>query len=118
MPVSSRKVTERWRRISERMAMNNELTWWAGEGGNAYMLRNEPSQAEVGARAASLERVLPHCTCERQCALSILEVGAGPGANLQALHMSMPRSKLYAVEPNETARKQLEQLSYVQVFDG
>jgi len=95
--------------------MNDELTWWSGEGGDAYMLRNDPSEQNIAARTQSLNRVLARCYLPIQ---SVLEVGAGPGANLRALHVLLPQSQLYTVEPNETVRKRLESLSYVKVFDG
>ena len=95
--------------------MNKELSWWQGDGGNAYMYRNSYTPQNVDRRALSFQRIQRHMI---PAPSAILEVGAGPGENLLALQNSST-ANLYAIEPNESARVALEQLfGSDRIFDG
>lgn len=97
--------------------MNAELDFWQGEGGDAYMRRNEPTTMEIARRQRSLSSIIAHCYPKPS---SILEVGSGPGMNLMASIGIVNNVALYAVEPNLLARERLEKAlgQYVEVFDG
>lgn len=108
--------------------MNSELEFWQGEGGASYLRRNEATEAEVNARSKALHHpiyhvgaTLPPFTWKSELRLesgTILEVGAGPGANLLALKRVCPKARLFAIEPNPVARKHLEGLGVAEVYDG
>ena len=72
---------------------------WNGDFGASYHDRNQ--RAALRARTRLWGRILGDIDPE-----SILEVGAGTGTNLIALH-SLTGARLMAVEPNEGARKQI-----------
>jgi pseudaminic acid biosynthesis-associated methylase len=72
---------------------------WTGQFGNDYTARN--TSATLGARRKVWEMILPS-DCE-----SVLEVGANTGLNLEAIGQFNP-SDLYACEPNQFARAELE----------
>ncbi len=75
---------------------------WRGDFGDAYINRNDPNVEAIAARTqcwAEILRVVAGAPPR-----SILEVGANIGLNLRALSGLCPAA-LYAVEPNETARK-------------
>jgi len=92
--------------------MNDELNFWSGAGGDAYMRRNCITSAEIARRSKSLKRILDPYLAGIN---SILEIGCGPGANLYALR-DITSSQLFAVEPNAQARANLER--EFKVFDG
>lgn len=95
--------------------MNAHLAWWQGDGGDAYVRRNEPTPQDIARRARSLSRVLVRVRPEPG---SILEVGCGPGANLAAL-ARITTADLFAVEPNESARLAAAKLCpAARIFEG
>lgn len=96
--------------------MNTELDFWQGEGGSSYLRRNKITRAEIRARMDSLSKIFfgPPAVIPK----NILEVGAGPGGNLLAIHEFLPSSRLFAIEPNLDARNHLENLSIAEVYDG
>lgn len=75
---------------------------WAGQFGDEYTRRNAMSQT-LDARREIWRVLLPRHT------ESVLEVGANVGQNLEAIGQ-FSRAELYATEPNELARQQLEAL--------
>ena len=78
---------------------SEQLKAWDGEFGGDYHGRNQ--RAALRARTRLWGRILGDIEPE-----SILEVGAGTGTNLIALH-NVTGARLMAVEPNEVARKQI-----------
>ena len=82
--------------------MHSQLEAWKGEFGNAYHTRQNPIYEEVKHRL-HLWRNVPHLP---QCQ-TILEVGAGTGANLMAIGQLDERKQLFALEPNTIAAHQI-----------
>lgn len=72
---------------------------WAGDFGDEYTKRN--MSARLDARESVWKVILP-----RECE-SVLEVGANVGLNLEAIG-SFTGCDLYACEPNDLARMELE----------
>jgi pseudaminic acid biosynthesis-associated methylase len=77
---------------------------WRGKFGNDYAIRNDddylPAYNLLWARLMLALGRVPQ---------SILEVGANTGLNIKSLHYLLDgRPKLYAVEPNDRARTDLE----------
>ena len=81
--------------------MNTE-DLWRGRFGDAYTVRNNTLNADAG-RAAVWHLVLPDNV------RSVLEVGANVGKNLEAID-NCREVELYAAEPNELARQELENI--------
>jgi pseudaminic acid biosynthesis-associated methylase len=77
----------------------NTIELWKSSFGDEYTVRN--GSATVAARQAAWDLVLPD-DCE-----SILEVGANAGLNLEAL-AELTEAELYATEPNDKARAELD----------
>jgi pseudaminic acid biosynthesis-associated methylase len=79
--------------------MSEEL--WRGEFGDSYTRRN--ALTDLRFRTEMWRILLPNnCT-------SILEVGANVGSNLEAIS-EFSNIELYACEPNELAREQLQEI--------
>lgn len=74
---------------------------WTGSFGDAYTVRNDRSTLD--ARRAMWKLMLP------RDAMSILEVGANKGLNLEAIEY-LTAAELYACEPNDMARAELSSL--------
>lgn len=80
--------------------MNKNLEAWTGDFGRAYLDRNaDTTEADLGPRTAGLAPVLAACS---EAPLSLLEVGANIGRNLEAMSR-VTDAELYAVEPFEAA---------------
>src|SRR6476661_9974331 len=77
------------------------MSLWTSEFGDEYTRRNR--EAFPDARRTIWEIMLPR-NCE-----SVLEVGANIGSNLDAISSIRP-IEIYACEPNEMAREELEDL--------
>lgn len=86
------------------MAETPQLAAWCGEFGDAYIGRNQATDAAVRARVRAWSRILS--TVETRQPASILEVGANIGINLRALS-SVVDATLYGLEPNARAREEL-----------
>jgi pseudaminic acid biosynthesis-associated methylase len=82
----------------------NTVELWKGDFGNAYTDRNDRST--LGAREQIWKMLLPRNV------ESVLEVGANIGLNLEAISQRSA-CELYATEPNDKARAQLENLDLV-----
>lgn len=82
--------------------MNETEQFWAGEFGNAYNVR---SPGNVKANYHFFLRALESV---RHRLESVVELGAGTGANLRALRMLKPTLKLAGVEINREACKHLD----------
>jgi len=77
--------------------MTPEATVWAGRFGDAYTERQRPVPgSNVAFFARALARTFWRPT-------RILEVGAGSGENIRALHELYPEASAWAIEVNETA---------------
>ena len=77
--------------------MTPETTVWAGRFGDAYTERQRPvpgSNVAFFARALARASVRP---------TRILELGAGSGENIRALHEIYPEASAWAIEVNEGA---------------
>jgi pseudaminic acid biosynthesis-associated methylase len=96
--------------------MNDTLSWWENEGGEAYAKRNEPTVADIDKRVKALSRIFNSIRTPR----SIFEVGCGPGANLMAIRRLLGEStQLYACEPNKFAREMAQKLCpFASISDG
>ena len=82
-----------------KTAKTNQLNFWQGSTGNAYIERNkfEPWKLEPGQRA--FQKMLQHLNFK-----SVLEVGSNIGLNLIYLSQLFGEDlDLYAVEPNTAA---------------
>lgn len=105
------------------MTTDTTLEWWQQDGGTAYTRRNPVTDADVEARVKALSRVWERGFDSKPPPGSILEIGSGPGANLRALqrvtYWQGSSASLYAVEPNEAARRlSAEVIGPDRVFDG
>lgn len=101
--------------------MNKELSWWEGEAGTAYAMRNMPTDLEVESRRKSLYNALEPLLIApfygSPAINNVLEVGCGPGANLKALEGLIPN--IYGVEPNPHAREMVATVApKAEIFDG
>ena len=83
---------------------------WRGDFGNDYIGRNPASAANVQAAAMLWAQIL--LRMKGAPPRSILEVGANVGINLVALR-ALSGAELFAVEPNDQARRGLAEASIV-----
>ena len=81
-----------------------QLEAWTGEFGNDYIDRNEATEERIAGKTRAWARMLRPLAGSMP--LSILEVGANIGLNLRALRRVVV-GDLFALEPNEKARKRL-----------
>ena len=82
-------------------AKTEQEAFWAGEFGEGYRERNRGMVPNNVALFADILRHIP-----RGAIGSVLELGAGDGQNLEAIHILLPEADLTAVEINErTARE-------------
>jgi pseudaminic acid biosynthesis-associated methylase len=86
--------------------MNERDEFWKGDFGNEY---NRRSPGDVEANYHLFKRIF----AERQIG-SVVELGAGTGANLRALHRVKPEAVLHAVEINDEAAHALFNMAPVQ----
>lgn len=99
------------------MADNDQVAFWRGQFGNAYIERNAADVGALDSRRAMWKRILAPL---RTPPGSMLEVGANIGLNLRAL-ASLTEAELHAVEPNAKARAVLADsgaLHASRIFDG
>jgi pseudaminic acid biosynthesis-associated methylase len=96
------------------MSVNPQADFWRGGFGDAYTDRNAASSVEIRARLALWSEILSHMISAPPA--SILEIGANLGVNLRALRL-LSSARLYAVEPNEKARKLLVEEGVVAAAD-
>lgn len=82
------------------------VEFWRGQGGDAYTDRN-PDESRVWALHELWEDIVGYLPPFS----SVVEVGAGTGANLVALR-SMVDGSFYGVEPNELARRKLANVAH------
>ena len=83
-------------------------TFWSGEFGDEYILRNQSPVLE-----ASNTMAFAHMLRRTQGVNSILELGANVGMNMRAIRHLMPSVSLSGVEINETACNQLKKIQGV-----
>jgi len=108
MPMSNRKSsgTKPARRSKGKAAFATEQeSFWAGEFGDEYTARNRGAQW-VASNLALFAKILDRTRNVQ----SVLELGANIGLNLRALRLLLPAAKLAAVEINQKAIKELEQI--------
>ena len=83
--------------------MDENLKKWEGELGDRYTERNDSTEDNIESRAELFFEIINKMRCNPK---SIAEIGAGGGANLQALRRLLGKSvELTAVEPNQIARE-------------
>lgn len=107
------------------MIKNDKVDLWKGDFGDEYTKRNTITDEHLYARTQLWDMLINVLANDTTCPKlnSILEIGAGSGINLQAIdtfRMTDARTmaKLYAVEPNENARKNIIQtINNVKVYD-
>lgn len=87
--------------------------FWAGEFGNAYVVRNSNPQSVVN-RTALFAKILARTHGVNR----ILELGANIGQNLMAIRNLIPHSVFGAIEINEQAIQTLSRISNMNVFRG
>lgn len=81
--------------------MSEQKDYWTGPDGDAYIKRNRGGLAE---RVKMWGEIIG----KTRGVKSVLEFGASTGMNIDALAMMMPiETKFHAVEPNETAYREL-----------
>lgn len=78
-----------------------QLEFWKGNFGNAYVDRSRLTPGEISARGEQLDRLLISLGVKRT--VSVLEVGANIGLNLKGLRRCGWGGSFYAVEPNDKA---------------
>ena len=83
---------------------NEQETFWATTFGTEYTQRNQ-QQAMTNARALGDFFLRATRTIRSDDALSILELGAGAGQNLEALNLIYPRAVTAGVEINPEAAR-------------
>lgn len=83
---------------------DSQIEFWRGAFGDEYAERNALDPAALRSRLAMWARVLAPLAGREPA--SVLEVGANIGINLAALRHLLP-STLYALEPNDKARRRL-----------
>lgn len=84
--------------------------FWAGEFGNAYMLRNE-GQKLLSSNTAFFAKAL-----SRAIGISsVIEFGANIGMNIMAMKRIFPEAKFSAVEINKNACEKLSEIGFVDV---
>lgn len=91
----------------------DQESFWAGEFGNRYIDRNKDSQ--LLASNISLFSQIISCLPGVE---SVFEVGANIGMNLRAIRKLLPEATLSAVEINEKAYRELEELKEVRAQLG
>ncbi|HEX6992356.1 MAG TPA: pseudaminic acid biosynthesis-associated methylase [Gemmatimonadales bacterium] len=91
------------------MTWDSQEAFWAGAEGNAY---HERSPGNVEANIALFARALRAAV---KPIGSVLELGAGMGANMIALRRLLPTAALEALEINGAAQKRLQQLAKRQI---
>jgi len=84
-------------------AVTDQVAFWQGEFGDAYINRNRNDEAILAAKDHLWRTVMKATPTPPQ---SILEIGANIGLNLQVLRQ-ITDANLYAVEPNARARAAL-----------
>jgi pseudaminic acid biosynthesis-associated methylase len=92
-----------------------QIEFWRSAFGNAYTDRNTASAEQLRARVALWSEILSHTIAAPPA--SILEIGANLGINLRALR-AITGARLYAVEPNDTAREILQRDKVVAAADA
>ena len=92
---------------------NLQEKFWAGEFGDHYSDRNNELRLVIP-NIALFTKILRRMGRVQ----SICELGANVGLNLIALHTLLPDAELTAVEINQKAVKELENLKYVKVKCG
>lgn len=90
-----------------------EVEAWRGEFGDDYTERNRlsvPGSYEIVDRARFWPGILTCCAGRQGWPKSYLEIGAGDGKNLRALHQALydNEHELHGVEPNALARGRLQ----------
>ncbi len=89
--------------------MENPLERWTGEFGNNYALRQ---QDNIEARADLFYKIIRNFTRPISDE-DILDVGAGLGHNLEALHkLGYPLDQLFCIEPNPIVENCLQAKEY------
>jgi len=79
-------------------------TFWAGEFGDQYAVRNQ-SASLIAGNLALFSRIFSRC----QSLSSLVEFGANIGMNLRAIRSLLPEVELAAVEINEQATTKLRE---------
>lgn len=77
---------------------------WKGDFGDRYIERNEAHEKAIGERIALWTRILGVTGPQK----SVLEIGANIGLNLRAIGW-LSQCQMYAIEPNDLARRRLVQ---------
>ena len=90
-------------------------SFWAGEFGEKYMLRNDLSSDFMAAKLALWGAVLRVCKGGID---SVLELGANVGGNLRAIHALLPSAALTDVEINAVAAAALREWGVAEVIEG
>ena len=105
----------------------SEVDWWRGEHGDEYTVRN--ADADIKAREVLWDEILGYLGSKLEDGpsplpgnisfikpISMLEIGAGSGGNLEALRR-LCRGPLSAIEPNVKARDMLVKAGF-DAYDG
>jgi len=85
--------------------------FWAGNFGDEYVERNKDERF-TATNIALFAKVLSHT----QSISSIIEFGSSIGLSLIALRKLLPKAELSAIEINQKAVKQLEQIGDIKTF--
>lgn len=89
-------------------------TFWAGQFGNEYIQRNQSAQL-LASNIALFANILSSTTGIKH----VLEIGANVGMNMRALFPLLPEGELHAIEINENAATELNNLGFLtSVFNG
>lgn len=83
----------------DREEGSRQLAMWRGSFGNEYIKRNPADETKIAALAKFWRKLNIECHPN-----SVLEVGANIGRHLRAIRLG-PAPELFALEPNELARR-------------
>ncbi|WP_018405476.1 pseudaminic acid biosynthesis-associated methylase [Marinobacter gelidimuriae] len=85
--------------------------FWSGEFGDEYIERNQ-GEASIASNTALFSRILN----STNSISSVIEFGANIGLNLEAIKRLLPNAKLSAIEINEKAVNQLNEIENIKVY--
>lgn len=87
--------------------------FWAGDFGNEYIERNRDEKTIVTSNTALFAKILSR-TPDIQ---SVIEFGANIGLNLRAIRNLRPEVQMSAIEINQKAIKELQQIKDLQIYN-
>ena len=97
--------------------VSDTVAFWQGEFGDGYTDRNPVTDQRIKNSARLWNEVIGNLPFDYEIR-SVMEVGANVGVNLLALARLLPKTRFFAVEPNDKARQQLVNSGVVDDLDA